>query len=381
MNFLTDLAARPPARVVFAPSDRFFMRIVPLAPDSPVAAQVELALETLAPFPPAQLYWGYSVAPDRTRALVYAAHRRRFTPEETAAWEGADLVLPDVLTLVGATASGRMVRVHAIANRLLGVAWSDDPGWPAAVQARTCATEPDDVARGQFAAELAARAGVAGAAVRSVTGAVRARQEKDGLYLEIVEAAGRIASAAVMARENMELLDVRDRVFLTRRRQAAKRGNLLWRLLLAGAAAFALAGLAETGSLAFRGLTGMTRAKIATRAPIVQRLETANSLASRIGELTHRRLRFFEMVSAINTPRPPSIRFTRTSSNGRNALDLSAQTNAADDVGNYQVALQELPAVDSVDMGEIRGRDGVTTFELKVTFKSDAPLAGSGGAP
>ena len=68
----------PPPRVVLLPDHRFFVRAVPVtegaaAPE--VANEVELALETLSPFPPAQLYYGYFWTPGADRALVFASYR------------------------------------------------------------------------------------------------------------------------------------------------------------------------------------------------------------------------------------------------------------------------------------------------------------------
>ena len=87
------------------PDALFFARAIPIAPDTPaadVAAQVELALESLAPFPVAQLYHGYYFPPGATAALVFASYRRRFTAEQTELWFDADLVLPTFAAVLGA---------------------------------------------------------------------------------------------------------------------------------------------------------------------------------------------------------------------------------------------------------------------------------------
>lgn len=65
-----------PSGVVLLPSDRFFVRLVPLAAGVAQASQISLALETLAPFPPAQLYYGWLLAPAGDQALVFAAYRQ-----------------------------------------------------------------------------------------------------------------------------------------------------------------------------------------------------------------------------------------------------------------------------------------------------------------
>ena len=98
-------AGPPPPKVSLLPDALFFTRAIPIAPDTPaadVAAQVELALESLAPFPVAQLYHGYYFPPGATAALVFASYRRRFTAEQTELWFDADLVLPTFAAVLGA---------------------------------------------------------------------------------------------------------------------------------------------------------------------------------------------------------------------------------------------------------------------------------------
>jgi hypothetical protein len=379
MRLLPNFTLRSPVAAVFAPSDRFFMRFVPLAPDLPALAQAELALEALAPFPPAQLYWGCCVSPDRTSALVYAAHRRRFTAEETADWERSDVVVPDLLALLGSASAGPALRIFSGDNRLSGAAWSDKSTWPVAVHTRGFTEAPTEDNRRQFAAELAAKAGQPEAPVRPFTGTPRARREGDRLIFELTDLAGAVIASTTVAHSDQDGLDVRDRAFLDKRRRDRRRGELVWKLLLAGGAAAALALLLEAGSLTFSLVNRAQKTRLALQAPLVEKLETAHGLSSRVDELTHRRLRFFEMLSAINEPRPHSISFTRTGTSGRNALEIEASTGSADDVGTFESALRRMPALEKVEIKDLRARDGVTTFALTVAFKPETNTGNGGG--
>src|SRR5438874_170651 len=87
----------PPPKVALLPDALFFTRAVAIAAgatSAEAAAQVELALEALSPFPLAQLYYGSFWVPGAEHAFVFAAYRRRFTAEQTAAWTEAEYVLP-----------------------------------------------------------------------------------------------------------------------------------------------------------------------------------------------------------------------------------------------------------------------------------------------
>jgi hypothetical protein len=380
MRLLPDFTLPLPVKARFVPSDRFFLRLVPLATDLPALQQVELALEGFAPFPLAQLYWGCWIAPGRAVALVYAAHRRRFTPEETVDWERVDLALPNLLPLLGAVPAGPALLIHTDESHLVGAAWSGSSAVPAFVQARAYASPITELDRRQFAAKLAARAKSPDAPVTFLTGVPHARREKDKLVFELVDTAGTVIAATSVSPQEQDALDVRDRAFLDRRRRERRRGNFIWKVLLAGLQVAAVALLFDLGALTFRLLDRGQQARLGAQASFVSKLETAHGLASRIDELTHRRLRFFEMLAAVNESRPHSIQFIRTGTSGRNGLEIEAQTNSADDVGAYEIALRNLAVLDKVEIRDLRARDGVTTFGLVIAFKAGSP-ASDGGVP
>ncbi len=352
------------------------MRVIPLAADLSPLEQAELALEGLSPFPPAQLYWGCCVSPDRAQAVLYGAHRRLLPAQEMAAWESEDLLVPEVLTLVGAAPASPRVLVLVGENRLSGAAWSENSGaWPAAVLARACNGVPTEEERLHFATELAERAGHPAAPVDFLQGKPHVRHERDQLTLELHDAeSGEKLASTVVAAEHVGTLDVRDRDFLQNRQRTRRRREIVWLLLVACAAAAALALAADCSALGFRLLTKTLERSGNERAALVTRLETANTLTTRINALTERRLRFFEMLSVANSVRPPSIKFTRTNNSGRTGLEIEGQTGTAEDIGAYEAALRTLPAVDKLETRDIRSREGVTTFVFNLLFKPGAQL-------
>ncbi len=109
----------------------------------------------------------------------------------------------------------------------------------------------------------------------------------------------------------------------------------------------------------------------AQKAPVAQ-IEEAQLLANRIGELSEKRLMPFEMLALINPARPDSIIFQSIVTRGLLGLEVSAQAANASDVGSYANALEALPAIATVATGEVRSRDGVTTFVLSLEFKPEA---------
>lgn len=376
MRLLHKFSLRPPLTVRFLPSDRFFLRFVPLAADLPATDQAALALEGLAPFPAQQLYWGCWTAPDRSSALVYAAHRRRLSATETENWEQADLAVPDLLPLLGAKPEKAAFLIQAGKAHLAGAAWAKGETRPAAVHVRGYEAPPTEDDRREFAAELAARAGF-DAPVTLLVGETRARREGDNLVLEQTDVAGAVLAGTAVAGGDGDALDVRDRTFLERRRRERRQGEFIWKVFRTGLQAALVAVVFELGAIGFRLLDRFEQARATAQAATVAKLETAHGLASRIDELTHRRLRFFEMLTAINGARPKSIQFTRTGTIGRTGLEIEGQTTSADDVGAYETALRGLAGVDRVEVSGLRTSNGVTTFSLNLAFKTDAvPEAG-----
>ena len=85
-----------------------------------------------------------------------------------------------------------------------------------------------------------------------------------------------------------------------------------------------------------------------------------------------KRLRPFEMIALIDTKRPRTVQFIKTTTQGLYTLEVEAQTMTSTDVAVYQSALRELPGLEKVVIERPEARDNLTRFTLIVTFKPDA---------
>jgi hypothetical protein len=170
---------------------------------------------------------------------------------------------------------------------------------------------------------------------------------------------------------------VRDKEDLAARRRARSRDLLLWRIFLGSAAAIAFALVLE---LAMFGGKIWQKGRIAVvndRAPVVAEINKANDLATRIEELSTKRLLPFEMIDLLKSKRPPSVAFTQvTATSGMlYMLDVRGQTTVSSEVVAYQSALNGLPECESVIVEEQDTRGGTTFFRFKITFKPGAVKA------
>ncbi len=371
---MTQLPHHPPKsgaaapKVVVLPDALFFARAIPVtagATPAEAAAQAELALEALAPFPPAQLYYGCHWVPGSGQALVFAAYRRRFTREQVEAWATAELVLPAFATLLGGEAAPETTLLVPSAEGLTAIHWDRGPG-PAAVQFRPLPAEATDADRAQAREEL--RCGAAGS--RRLIELTEFPVAEPGLRgaAEFVFRSGERVSRLPAALAGS--LDVRDKTELAALRRARARDGVLWQVFQGCAAAVALVALGWAG-LYGAGYWQRTReARIAAQQSVVDEIMTAQGLTTRINELSSKRLLPLEMISLVSGAiKPASIQFLRASTSGLHTLEVQAQTLSPGEVSAFRSALAALPACAQVEVREQRTRDNLMTFTLVITFR------------
>ncbi|MDB6115165.1 MAG: hypothetical protein JWQ62_2110 [Lacunisphaera sp.] len=375
---MTPAPSNSSGTLVLVPARRFFLTELALDAAAGAAGQVELRLEETSPFPLAQMYHGFVASPDRTRALGYAAYRRRFTAEETAAWAGAGAVVPSVFALLGPPPSQPEIVVHLHDGTLSGVAWDGKSAWPVAVMTQAVGG-PDEAALAGLVEELRRRCDLADAGVRQLQGPVTASRDDDGdaiFHIDGRETA-RLPGAALAD------ADVRDKSFLEERRQQENESRGWGRALAATLVVVLLA-------LGLELLAGATaiwnqrrRATVEAQAEAVRRIETAQTVATRVEDLAARPVRPFEWLALASAARPRSIQFVRIASRPGLALEIDAQTANAADVATYEAALRRLEGLESVETRDLRSREGLATFTVALKFKPGLPAVAvaKGGQP
>lgn len=371
-SFLT--AGPPPPRVVLLPDALFFSRAIPVTVEAGAAApaigdQVELAFETLAPFPLAQLYYGHYWSAGSDHALAFAAYRRRFTSEQTASWAGAELVLPAFAAVLGAKPDPATTVVLHHADGLTAVHWAAGPV-PTRVVHRPLPGEVTDEARS--AAREALLRGFESKAVIDVTEPPSAASgDGDG---EFVFLAGELT--AKLSAADAAALDVRDKQELAVLRRARRRDVALWRTAVGCLVLFALLLLGEA-ALFGGGLWQTTRRiRLAAQAPAVERIQNAQEIATHIENLRTKRLLTMEMLMAVSSRKPQNTYFTSVSSSNTALYTLVAQgqTSNPAEISLLQDALQSMPQVapGGVSLRQTGTSNAGSNFILTVTFKPNA---------
>lgn len=358
--------------VMILPDHRFFMRSVALTDEAeagPVADQVELALEGMAPFPLSQTLWGYWTKPGSGRALVFATYQKRFTAEEMADWADAEWVTPALSTLLVEPAPAPATTfVLSGVEFMTAVHFGDDSGVPTVVRAAALEPEASESEIEKVREQLIRECG-GSTSVRDMT-AVTVKAGDAGTDELIISREGE--EARVVAIDDAQTLDVRDHAELISRRRARVRDTWLWRGLVAAMVAVLLAGIAELSLWGTSFYQTALNEQVQVQTPIVTEIETADRLASRIEELRTKRLRPFEMIDIVSGPRPDSIIFLRTAATGLYSMEIEAETDDAQAVNIYVSDLTDLETTAGVEILNLDTRGSRSTMRLLIRFSLDA---------
>jgi hypothetical protein len=330
-------------------------------------------LEGISPFPLAQLYYGWFWVPDSEHALVFAAYRRRFTPEQTEAWEQAELVLPAFAAVLGAKVDKATTIVLNAVEGLTGVYWSESLV-PEKIVFRAIEPESDENERARAREELLREMGGSKTVIdlESPLSADSADSDR-----EIVFRTGDFVSR--LPASTTAAVDVRDKSELVSLRNARKRDVVFWRVALGCAVALLLLGVGELALTGGRAWLAVRERLYAAQKPRVDRIASVHELTNRIEDLATKRLLPLEMVTQVvgenNERMPADVQFTRVhaeQSRGLYTLFISGKTENAPQVNAYEAALRNLPSVQSAVAQFTQVNGPRASFEITVTFKPGA---------
>ena len=358
-----------PQEAAMLPGNRFFVRRLAVEGED-VPGQVNLALEAISPFPLEQMLVGYVTSADGKQVLAYAAHRRRFTAEESFAWPEDCQVVPEFLALCGHRPAADGVVTHRGEERLTALAWKAGEELPAAI----VVAELADADEAGLAREAAARADLAAdVPVESLAGALAGALVEGNLVLK-----GEFDGTFTIPKKGLDDSDIRDSDFLAERRKKERLNLLLWNAARVGAAVLVLSLLLDIGGFVVGMRSHALEVANETRQPLVEDIEESQKITDRILELGVKRLLPMEMLALVNEKRPATVEFTNIHCEVKKLKDsvltkpmmtVDARTPNAGDISDFLKAVQAMPEVEAVTNSEPRVRETSTTFRLEITFK------------
>ena len=181
----------------------------------------------------------------------------------------------------------------------------------------------------------------------------------DGEYVFVAgEITSRIPAATATS------LDVRDKGDLAVRRRALARDVLFWRVAVGCVLALALLGVGELALLVGRATWQQSRvAQFNAQKPTVEKIMNAQALATRIEDLSTKRLLPMEMISLVAAKKAPfNLRFSRVVTDAKDLerVIIDALTENSGEIPLFKSALEALPEVVRVDITNQRGAQTIT---------------------
>jgi len=362
----------PARKVVLLPDVHFFCRAVPIAEGATaadVAAQVELALEAMSPFPIAQLYHGHFWHPGAKNAFVFAAYRKRFPAEQVESWADAEAVLPAFACMLNTKVADSTTLLLWSEKGLTAVCWDSAGDAPSSVLSR----ELPPITDSAFADHVALRQAV----LRDSSASINVIESTTAPALDTSQVTDDFSfqcehAGSVFTREQLDVLDVRDKDELANRRRARYRDLILWRALLGCVATIALCVVLELALMGGRVWQKGRAAMVRAQEPGVSKIMLAQNLAMYVEELSTKPMRPLEMISMASEKLPNSIIFTSATVTGLYTLDIDGQAGVASDVDAYNTGLSAMAGIERVETKESRVQNGQTKFRIVVTFKPSA---------
>jgi hypothetical protein len=362
--------------VALLPDAAFFTRAIPIAAGATppeAAAQIELALEAMSPFPLTQLYYGWSWPAGAEQAFLFAAYRRRFTSDQIDAWDGAEVVMPGFAAALGAAVAPATTLLLTSPDSLTAVHWATG-STPSKVLTRSLPPEATDEDRARVRTELVDAMGGSKQVIELAAPLAADPAKSDGeIVFRFGDFVSRLQSAALAA------TDVRDKADLAALRNARRRDVLLWRVAVGFAASLLLLGLAEFALVGGRMWQKVREKQFAAQKPLVDKVEAIHGLTAKIEELATKRLRPIEMLTYLvgeNYERKPDdLWFSSVYAEaklGLNTLYVEGRTSNAAQVDAYRAALSKLPAIEKIDANLQQVRGDQAQFTLTAVFKPGA---------
>ncbi len=379
MSLLSKFTPRPQPYELdafFAPGHFFFCRRLAIPAELAPGEEgdyVLLELETLSPFPLEHLFYGYLLDAARTYAFVYAAYRRRFETGQSNAWRRLDAVLPDFMVAVGQRELGEGASL-ALATERSFLLFAFDGA--STLPAHFYAEERPPEAEGQESLErqLAsfakrAPAGLGGAKARLWIANAEGRWLGNDAWFGAVEGDGRAAARVAIGRESIWRADLRDPDTLGDFRREERQNKILWRGLIGLAASVCLLLIGEALWGATRGYLAWINSGNRERAPLIQKIESLQSVTTRLRLHQDSNVEPFRMIeSLLPYQNWPEIVYRRFETNSPDLLVLDARASNQMQVTEFKRRLERFTKVQSVGLSNQINNPAGSTFTTTIRF-------------
>lgn len=317
----------------------------------------ELSLESLAPFPVEQLYWGYFYSEASGSILLYASYKDRIKAQGYKDIDSYLWVLPDFATLSGATFSEATTLQLESDESLSRISFAAGESLPQQIisspHADKLEEKHSDLCLKLESTEVS-------------------EQGRPTFHFQPVdESTETIAGNFEKLSPGEDTLwraDVRDATFKKNERSARKLAARVTRST-AYAGLFAVLLIILEGILFLGNIWLDTqRVTIAEQTPEVRRIEDKQSLMNKLDQVAKNELRPIVILETLNEVRPEGIYFTSTVTEGQNRIIIDGIANTINELNDYTTALLASGNFEMLDAPRTLTRGGKTTFTATLDY-------------
>ena len=363
-------------QVSAAPGHVFFCRRVGIpedVEDSERESYLQLQLEGMSPFPLEHLQFGFCVDNAKRYAYMYSGYRRSFDSAEMSDWSKHEVVIPEfsVGVLAGKGEEGSPLLL--VSDSSISYFEFDDlseipcyfesfprnKGGDGAV--RPASGDLEDVTE-RLKDRIGEESPRIWNAITNIT------IEKKKYEFQATEAGKSIA--VQVEREVLWNMDLRDPESVEQAKQEEQRNVIIWRVVLAVAAALALLVFGELLWFGERGYLNLREDWNAEQAPIVERIISQQTTINELLSFQDSDLVPFDMLVAIQPFLTDAVWFTKVETNGTNSLKVFANATSNGQVNQFKARLDRFVKIETVELENIQSRPGGATFTAFIYFKT-----------
>jgi Tfp pilus assembly protein PilN len=366
-------------QVLVLPGHLFFIESVEV-PAALEAAEIadfaELSLESIAPFPIEQLYWGYLYAAGEPSILLYATHRDRLKNAGMSDLNQYVWVLPDFATLEGACLPDRTEVILKSAHSLALLHFDQGQGIPRFVTASPWSETDTEEAVLKVLRERAADPEFAAATTLKISpGPIKldehglptfAHAASEHLGHDIESGAW---STLTPTEKQLWQADVRGPDFKTAERNNRRFSARLIQITGWAALFAVILIVAELLLLVSQAWLGTRENKIASQQSAVLTIEDKQSLMNKLEQVAQNELRPVAILDALNQLRPAGIYFTSTETDSENRTTIDGIASTINELNNYTDLLSESGNFELIGTPKSITRSGKTTFTVTLAYK------------
>jgi Tfp pilus assembly protein PilN len=364
-NIAPETESLPQPDVLVLPAEYFFVEQVEVPPalsTNELADFAELSMEAIAPFPLEQLYWGYLVAPDGQKLLIYAALKDRLKRDGLADLENYTWVLPDFATVYGARFS-RDLEI-TLEGECFNSCWLQPSGEALPENIRSLPAHTESEAPPSAPQSLHLRA-------------LPIELCENGLPTFQFETIGEAPASGHWSplkpdEDALWQADIRPVAFKTAERNIRRTTALITRLL--GYSAIFAIFLILLEALLFGGQFWLSshQTKIASQATDVRRVEDKQSLLNKLEQVAQNELRPIAILEAANQIRinlgSTGIEYDEVVIEDGNRLTIEGKSNTINELNAYTEALRKSGNFTLIDTPKSITRSGKTTFSVNLDY-------------